>query len=302
MIGAAMDPRHWLGLALVGLAVGCGSRTGLGGGPGAGGDDGGLPPLDAAPAPDVFQSDCPTPDSTFIYVVTQQGELFSFYPPTALFTDIGALNCPARGGSPFSMAVNRQGVAFVLFDDGELFELRTKNAVCSATSYVPGQGGVSQFGMGFATDQGGPAETLFVAESATGTLAGLALGTIDDAFMLHEVAPFTNPMRGPELTGTGDGRLYAFYSPLSSGEPGSRVAQLDKATARIIAEDRLPGVDQGEGWAFGFWGGNFWLFTSPLMNGESDVTRFNPTDGSVTKVTTLPQLIVGAGVSTCAPR
>jgi hypothetical protein len=56
----------------------------------------------------------------------------------------------------------------------------------------------------------------------------------------------------------------------------------------------------GSGWAFAFWGGDFWVFTAPA--GDSRITRFRPSDGSVTTVVdSLGAIIVGAGVSTCAP-
>jgi hypothetical protein len=65
----------------------------------------------------------------------------------------------------------------------------------------------------------------------------------------------------------------------------------------------LPGVDLGGAWAFAFWGGDFYLFTAPGGNGTSSlVTRYRPSDGSVTQVAMAPGVtIVGAGVSPCAP-
>jgi hypothetical protein len=284
---------------LLPAVAGCGSRTGLpGGSPEVSGDGGVLPPIDAAPAPDVVRSDCPSGDPTLVFVVTEEGQLFRFSPPDASFTNLGSLRCPSLpDASPFSMAVNRQGTAFVLYDDGSIFRVSTVDGSCSATSYRPGQNGFFQFGMGFATDEGGPSETLFVAD-ATDQSASLGLGAIDTStFALSKVASFVDPIARPELTGTGDGRLFIFYS--LDAPTSSTVAELDKSTARVIAENQLPGVVQGQAWAFAFWGGDFWLFTAP--GGSSQVTRFRPSDGSITAVATLPQLIVGAGVSTCAP-
>jgi hypothetical protein len=61
-------------------------------------------------------------------------------------------------------------------------------------------------------------------------------------------------------------------------------------------------VDQGFGWAFAFWGGDFYTFTSPTDVG-SVVQRFRPGDGTITSVAEFqPGVIVGAGVSTCAPQ
>ena len=76
-------------------------------------------------------------------------------------------------------------------------------------------------------------------------------------------------------------------------------ARSTRTPRAVIAETPFPTVDQGNGWAFAFWGGDFYMFTAP--GGGSDVTRYRPTDNSVTVVATLPTRIVGAGVSTCAP-
>ena len=51
--------------------------------------------------------------------------------------------------------------------------------------------------------------------------------------------------------------------------------------------------------AFAFWGGDFWIFTSP--GGSTTVTKYDPLTQGETAVTTLGSTIVGAGVSTCAP-
>jgi hypothetical protein len=123
--------------------------------------EGGLPPIDGAFALDVYTSDCPGGNLTNVFVVTEQNTLYSFAPTTAAFTKIGTLNCPAmNGATPFSMAVSRQGVAYVLFSDGSLFRVSTIDASCSATAFQPGQLGFTQFGMGYTTDHLGPAETI----------------------------------------------------------------------------------------------------------------------------------------------
>ena len=78
------------------------------------------------------------------------------------------------------------------------------------------------------------------------------------------------------------------------------IAEIEKTTARVAAQTSLPGVDLGNGWAFAFWGGDFWLFTSPT--GLSQVDRYQPSTGTTSTVLTgIGDNIVGAGVSTCAP-
>ena len=69
-----------------------------------------LPPIDVTVPVDAF-NDCPDAGATLIYVVSEQNELLSFYPPTATFTPIGTLACPDADptATPFSMAVDRTG-------------------------------------------------------------------------------------------------------------------------------------------------------------------------------------------------
>lgn len=316
---AVVSWRFW---TLLGLLVACGSRTGLGideitvppdasvdapvdvtlprdSGRDVAREADALPPLDASKR-DADKTNCPDADSTLVYLVSDNNVLQSFYPPTATFTNIGTLVCPnAGGGNPFSMAVDRKGVAYVLFNNGRLFRVSTATAACVATTYQPGQLGFTQFGMGFVADQGGPTETLYVAGTGTSPVPD-ALGRIDVTnFQLTSIANFSPPITGAELTGTGDGRLYAFHN--RAALPGTSISEIDPTTAQVIGQSNLPTVDRGNGWAFAFWGGDFYLFVGATPS-ASRVVRFRPADNSVATVAQATSLIVGAGVSTCAPQ
>jgi hypothetical protein len=264
-----------------------------------------LPMIDAAPRPDANRTDCPDADATLVYVVTEANELFSFFPTDGTFKFISNLACPARmGDNPFSMAVDRKGVAYVEFTDNRLYRVSTATGACIGTSFQPNQQGFGAFGMGFATNDVGPTETLFVAgtgnPAAVPPVASPGLARIDaKSFALTPVGGFVPDIQRAELTGTGDGRLFAFYTKGASNGPPSYIGEIDTNTAHVIAETPFPTVDQGNGWAFAFWGGDFYMFTAP--NGGSDVTRWRPSDNSVSVVASLPTRIVGAGVSTCAP-
>lgn len=252
-----------------------------------------VPPIDVVKK-DADKSDCPDADSTFIYVVTDTNELLSFYPPTAGFKSVGALKCAAsKGATPFSMAVDRKGAAYVLYSDGTLFHVSTKDASCQATPFLPNQGDFSQFGMGFATVGVGPAEELYVASTNNSLLGSI---DVSATFKLTTVGPFNPSLDRAELTGTGDGRLYAFYAP---GQNDSAVAEVDKTTGKVIGQDLLLGWPQGTAWAFAFWGGYFYLFTNPS---KQQVVRWDPATKQAQIVGGYSAAIVGAGVSTCAPQ
>jgi hypothetical protein len=261
-------------------------------------EEDGLPPIDVQPPP---PHDCPDAGSTLIYVITENNTLYSFDPPTAAFsTVIGNIACPSSS-SPFSMAVARNGIAYIIFYDGELFEIDTqaKTLPCRPTGFVSGQGGFApRFGMGFSRDPVGSGETLYVASGSSGMTGGPPqLARIDTkTFQLAFIGNFTPSIDDAELTGTGAGGLFGFYATTA----GSSIAQIDKANAQVTGYAPLPSVDQGAGWAFAYWGGDFYTFTAP--GGGTVVTRYRPSDQSVVPVASISDVVVGAGVSTCAPR
>jgi hypothetical protein len=260
-----------------------------------------LPSIDGSASPDVVRNDCPDAGATVIYVVTEQTELFSFYPPDATFKHIGNIVCPAPlGTTPFSMAVDRKGVAYVLYNDGRLYRVSTATAACIATTFETDQQGFHTFGMGYATNELGPTETLYIAGDSNSGIGSPGLGSIDTStFGVTRIGDFDPPIARGELTGTGAGRLFAFYTKAPT--QGSFIGEIEPTSGRVIAETPLPTVTQGSGWAFAFWGGDFYTFTAPDPSRNSRVTRYRPTDGSVREVASISSLIVGAGVSTCAP-
>lgn len=79
---------------------------------------------------------------------------------------------------------------------------------------------------------------------------------------------------------------------------GSTLAQIDPTTAKVIGADTLATGGIMNAFAFGFWGGDFYLFTG---TSGSTITKFDPLTKKETVVGTTSQRIVGAGVSTCAP-
>jgi hypothetical protein len=301
----------------------CGSRTGLGGDALESGDDGGygddadardagrnareaghdavsmdaLPPIDGAPRVDVRRDDCPDADATLVYLVSSTNELMSFHPPSLQFRTIGRIACPAgAGATPFSMAVDRKGKAYVVFTDGNLFRVSTATAACIATPFTPGQRSFFEFGMGFVSNNGGADETLYVAQNPDRGALSSGLAAIDVAdFRLSYIGSFSSPIERVELTGTGDGRLFG-YAP---SDTGSRIVQIDKSNGDVVAADPVAAGSSSDGFAFAYWGGDFWIFTGV---GSTTVYRYRPGDKSTTAMTGAPAFVVGAGVSTCAPQ
>jgi hypothetical protein len=284
-----------------GVTNGTGGAGGAGGS--LGGTDGGLGG-DGSLGNGKGSGDPGCPAQTqFIYVVTADETLYKFDPPTRAFTTIGQLNCPGGFATPYSMAVDRRGTAWVLYTDGHLYRVDTSNASCAATSFAPGQHGFRTFGMGYATNTpGGTDETLFVGDSGQrpddsyGPTKGLA--TIDTTTLaLTPIASYDALSARAEMTGTGDARLFGAFE----GSPYV-VAEIDKRSAKILSQAPQSAINYPptmSNFAFAFWGGDFFLFVGPGTS--TDVFQYRPSTKATTTLKTVNFEIVGAGVSTCAP-
>jgi hypothetical protein len=267
-------------------ATGTGGEDFFDAGQGQGGNDpgGGLPSC--------------AKETQFIYTLAADNMLYKFDPPSLAFTPIGNLDCVKPGVSPFSMAVDRNAQAWVVFTDGTLARVDTKNAHCTPTTFAPGQSGFTTFGMGFSSNAPGSTdETLFVSDSSqNGSTLGLARIDVQ-TLKLVPVGKYDKLTARAEMTGTGDARLFAAFE----GTPYI-VAEVGKTDAKVLSQAPQMGVSAAAGssnFAFAFWGGDFWLFVGP--GNQTDVFQYKPATGKTKPVQTTSAVIVGAGVSTCAP-
>lgn len=240
-----------------------------------------------------------------VYVVDANRMVSSFDPRSAgnsnSFTDLGRLGCGAKpGAEPFSMSVDRQAQAWVIYDSGELFKVNLTSPTldCTRTGFVPQQG-VARFGMGFVANAPGSSdETLFIAGSPlAGSLLISKFGTLGTTppYAFSELATLAG---APELTGTGDARLWAFFPNLAP----PRIAPLDRMTGQPLGMVMVPALaGPPTAWAFAFWGGDFWVFLQRVTDASTHVWRVTQAGVITDVVPETRRRIVGAGVSTCAP-
>ncbi|HLT37750.1 MAG TPA: hypothetical protein VK034_15770 [Enhygromyxa sp.] len=241
-------------------------------------------------------------NTDLIYVLSDDAELWSYDPQTNMFELItAALGCPQS--NTFSMSVDRNGIALVMFQNDDIYAVDVNNPnMCADPGYQPGQMGFNKFGMGFVSNSVfDPCDKLYAHSwngqggFNEGPNAG-RLGRMDADDLVMEEIGFIN-YNGGELTGTGDGRLFAF-----AGNP-AKLVEYDKDTANVIATEQL-NMSLTNAFAFAFHGGDFYMFTESANN--SSVSRVTHYDYDDTKMLTqvvaqAPMRIVGAGVSTCAP-
>ncbi|MGE3547281.1 MAG: hypothetical protein AB7L28_25365, partial [Kofleriaceae bacterium] len=194
--------------------------------------------------------------------------------------------------------IDRTPSAWVLYNSGELFKVDTKTLQCSPTSWNHALG-LTHFGMGFSTDAAaGTTDSLFIAGGGavipgpTAKMAKLDTSTMS-AVQIGEVSG------NPELTGTGNAELWGWFPDPTA----PKIMQLDKATGAGIKTFQLPSLaGQPGAWAFAFWGGDFWIFLMKDLEFQTTVYQVDGTTGMVKGMSNAGgRVIVGAGVSTCAP-
>jgi hypothetical protein len=247
-----------------------------------------------------------------IYVIDDVNNFYKFDPTMAspsAFQLVGTLNC-ASTGTPNSMAVSREGYAYVLFGESDPYFPDTYN--CSAVNKVDiqtaqclgptpfqcGAKGFEKFGMGYATESDqSTKETLYIGNSLTP-----ALGSIDVTTGAVQSLG-TMPNMGPEFTGNSVGELWGFF-PYESPAAAIKLNKSNGQALQTLSLSSLPDANQGlsMAWAFAYWGGEFYIFymVSP-PDSSSNVYKLNY-NGTVTKyIANTGIVIVGAGVSTCAP-
>jgi hypothetical protein len=269
--------------------------------------------------------------SKYIYVVsddssTPPNQLYTFdptkFPSASAFTALGQVPCVPMGGYVNSMAIDRQGNAYLnMHPDGTIFKVTTTSPpMCTPTSFTGGQASfTNDLGMAFAVDpSNGGADTLFVSDNAgpmgnctastptMGSCWGLGLGKVDtSSWTLSRIGMgYTALAAGynAELTGSGQSAvnnhtLFGFFTtgPSSYGPIDTMLGTTDNPAPTV---ETSVTIGSG-GYAFSFYGGDFYFYTA--ATGNTVPQHLATATGTVTPGAMLNFVIVGAGSSTCVP-
>ena len=161
---------------------------------------------------DADCSDCAA-NTDLIYVLSDDAELWSFDPATNMFALVGALNCgTSTPFGTFSMSVSRAGIAWVMFQDNQLYQIDVNNpGSCVDSGFTPNSG-FELFGMGFVSNSlTDPCEKLYMHDwsgfggFSEGPNAG-TMGAMEPSDLSVQLLGSID-YDGGELTGTGDGRV-----------------------------------------------------------------------------------------------
>jgi hypothetical protein len=235
-----------------------------------------------------------------VYVVSHDGRLYSLDPSTEELELIGEVDCAVGGANVFSMAVAREGIAYILYYEQNTAQCAGMWAVDVFTAECLGQTdfdcdnpeGFALSGMGFATDgEDTVEETLYLARGWGGADPWLAALDTDT----WEVDPIATLEMDGELAGNGAGELWGFFV----GESPKQLGRIDKASGEISDTIDLDPLTGDGGSAIAFWGGDFYVFWS-FFDDSGTIYRVT-TDGEVESFKDIGFLAVGAGSSTCAP-
>lgn len=225
-----------------------------------------------------------------VYVVSKDNQLFSFdprIPGRAAYKAVGKLDCKAFG-SPQSMAVDRQGFAWVFYDSGQLFKVSVRDAHCSGQTPYKHPSHNHQLGMGFTSVAPGSSdERLYILSPDFGlaTISTKDFGVTTSGMLAN----------GAELTGGGDGRLFYFAAWERT------LSEIDLSTRQLKPMHSFGSFGNVGAWAFARYKGRFYMFTSSGF-GPSKTTEYDPkTNKEVVRDEDVGFMIVGAGQSTLAP-
>jgi hypothetical protein len=292
--------------------VGCNAGERRGGSP----PDGQVVLQDAAPPPNEDGSyvACSGPQRLLYALGNRVNDpatsLFQIDPQAGTVTELGALTgLPPtsfmNGELAINMTVDRTGGVWVVFlhgyghdgDSSELFACDPTSLACAGVGVTLQASPTDQAldGIAFVSNGTSTPDTLYVAGSFL-QMHGDYLGTIDLAGKhLSTLGPIT--YNWSKLTGTSDGRLFDIQ--------GFAWVELDTSTGAVKRTGSLPLHSSSvPNSAAAFWGGDLWLFEgNPTPNTyTSDVFRYSLASGALSKQSfEVPAMVVGAGVSTCAP-
>lgn len=250
-----------------------------------------------------------TDSAKLVWTLELNKRVSKFDPKTGIFTNVGFLACPGSSAffQPFSMGMDRNAVAWVLYSDytnavpPQLFAVDTSTLACTPTGWTT-QNNLKEFGIGFSTNTvDGEEDTMFIAggpdtDATTVTLASLSTQTFQPT-VIGSTGGWA------ELTGNAKAELWA-YIPKGTTP---RLEQLNKATGAPLQTFNLATpVGSPQTWAFASWGGDFWIFLKRDADPATVVYQVDGANGTIkntinTNSVGTPRNIIGAGVSTCAP-
>jgi len=236
-------------------------------------------------------TNCTTEAKNNIYLFDLNSTLYQFNPATLNLTAVGSINCSSSG--LYAIALQRTGIIWAIFEDGSLHNYNIDSQLCISTNYTTNQSSIAYFSMAFVKNTTDDNEILYISKKND---PPNTLGTIDlTTFTLSIVGNYSNLQTYADLTGTNDGRLFGVFQT-----DNFTIAQINETNADIIAQYPLSissTINSEPKYGFAAYDSNFLFFSGNGTN--THIYLFNASTNATTMLTTVPQVINGAAVSTC---
>ena len=269
----------------------CGSRTGLDVPERDAGVDA---PHDADAALRDAEPLCPEAGLPTAYLVDARGVLYIFSPASLQVHPLGTPSCGAQATGPgaWTLSVSREGVAYLVFEDWNIYAVDLATLACHQTPFVPGQLGISS-NYAIAISRASASERMFVFGSSPGGDTKAVLASTDlTTFVLTEVGqPIAVP---PSSEGEFDmqadlvGNLFLYT-------PDGVLTELGAATGAVSGSSQTGFPPVATSWAVMTYQDQVYLF------GGREVARYDFTTRRAVVLGSLPvsSNIVGASAVPC---
>jgi hypothetical protein len=151
-------------------------------------------PIDSSIGPDSALS-CPDGGLPTAYLLDEAGALYTFSPATLETVLLGTPDCGTTE-LPWTVSVSREGVAYLVFEDWNIYAVDLASLGCKKTAFQPGQLGISEE-FAIAISRATPTERMFVYGQPPGMPGPILTSTDLTSFVLTEVGPVL-PLTMPE--------------------------------------------------------------------------------------------------------
>lgn len=279
-------------------------------------DEGGGEAFD--PAPDIANTgndvdaeaaedrvcECP-PDDAGIYLLTEDGEIWTYDPRTGCFEFVMQVRC---GGMTdfFSLAVSRHGRVWIQFGDrADLYtvDLEDPEGACLDPGF-DSDALLCAANLAFVREGADDACDRMYLYSAPKESDHGEFSVMDPRTLELSYFPVDADSTYGDLTGTPDGRLFG----LVRDPGGPRVREYDKHTGEVLSEVRVPELDELWTGSLSYWGGYFYIYAQTEETGgtrmllEYDRQDLRGQGRVVSEVVGhLPFHVLSTAVSPCAP-
>jgi len=231
---------------------------------------------------------CDDGGTPIAYLLNDTSTLYTFDPTTLTARLLGSFMCPDTSG-PFTLSVSREGKAYVLYADWQIFEVDLATLRCSSTAFELGQLGLDSE-LAVAISRASGAEKLLVSGiPSTGTTPILAESDLT-TFVLTKVGDILPaPATGTFPIDTQADLLGHLFGLSEDG----LMLEMDVSTGAVLSTGEVA-LNAQSSWAVMAYENLVYAFS------DSTVLRYDPATHTSVRLGDVGIEVVGASAVPCA--